>query len=247
MDIKPLKGFEDYLRIEEENLFKSVALLDKDYAFITDLDNLFESCLHIPLPEDEDLTIPAFLYLISLEEFYCATASFLRFHKTKAFRCLRAALDSSFTAYYLLKNPEATVVYVNKTDDALAWEKLFRNIKITIKNRPRDFPLALGLPEVHDLCSKFAHADPEGILHKYFMDKKEQRLYAQFFDYERTADDYKKWYGFFVFNFFKIFLVFWNEMLKKNAGARKKHIEKLVKEYRTGIQDFRNRYPVDRN
>ena len=245
MDIKPLRGFEDYLRIEEENLFKSIALLDKDYQYITELDNLYESCLHIPLPEDENLTIPAFLYLISLEEFYCGTASFLRFHKTKAFRCLRAALDSSFTAYYLLKNPDATNVYVNKMNDAYAWEQLFRNIKITIKNRPRDFPLASGLPEVYDLCSKFAHADPEGILHKYFMDKKEQRLYAQFFDYEKTAEDYKKWFGFLIFHFFKIFLIFWNEMLKTNAGSRKRHIEKLVKDFRTRIYGFRKRFPVE--
>ena len=79
------------------------------------------------------------------------------------------------------------------------------------------------------------------------MDKKEQRLYAQFFDYEKTAGDYKKWYGFFIFYFFKIFLVFWNEMLKKNAGGRKKHIDNLVKGYRTRIQDFRNRYPIDKD
>lgn len=245
MDIKSLKGFEDYLRIEEENLFKSVALLGDDYQMVHDLDNLFEICLHIPLPDDTNLTIPAFLYLISLEEFYCGTASFLRFHKTKAFRCLRAALDSSFTAYYLLKNPDATNVYVNKMNDPLAWEKLFRNIKNTIKNRPRDFPLASGLPEVHDLCSKFAHADPEGILHKYFMDKKEQRLYAQFFDYEKTPADYRKWYGFLIFWFFKIFLIFWNEMLKKNAGGRKPHIEKLIKGFRTRVLAFRKMFPME--
>jgi hypothetical protein len=56
-------------------------------------------------------------------------SSFLRLHKTQSFRCLRAALDSTFTAYYLLKNPDQTELYLNRTENPSAWEKIFRNIK----------------------------------------------------------------------------------------------------------------------
>jgi hypothetical protein len=245
MAIKLLKGFEHYLEIEEENVGKTISLLDEDYPLVLELDNLFNACLTITLPYDSNIVVPAFLHLISHQEFYSGMASFLRFHKTQSFRCLRAALDSTFTAYYLLKNPDATEIYMNKTGNPSEWEKLFRNIKTTIKNNQKVFPLAVGLAEVHDLCSKFAHADPEGIFHKYFMDKQEMRLHAQYFDIDKTSDDYKKWFTFFIFYFYKIFLIYWNEMLKNKAGKKKKNIEYLIKDYKAKINDLRKKYPLD--
>jgi hypothetical protein len=244
MDTKLLRGFEHYLAIEYENLSSSIAILEKDYQLIFALDNLYNVCLNITLPDEPDLRISAFLYLTSHQEYYSGIAAFLRLHNTQSFRCLRAALDSTFTAYYLLKNPDKTELYVNKNKNVSRWDELFRNIKATIKNNEKIFPLAVGLPEIYDLCSKFAHADPEGIFHRYFIDKEAQKLHAHYFDYERTQGDYKKWYVFFMFYFFKIFLIYWNEMLKNKAGRKKKSVEYLIKEYKVKINDLRKIYPV---
>lgn len=242
--MRQLSDFFEYLAIENENLERSIAILGEDYSLLSSLDNLFGTCVKITLPDNEDLMIPAFLFLISHQEYYCCVGSFLRLHKTRAFRCLRAALDSTFTAYYLLKNPERTTNYIHKTEDSTTWDHLFRNIKATIKNNKKIFPLAAALPEVHDLCSKFAHADPEGIFHKYLMDKEELKLHVQYFDYEKTPEDFKRWYAFFLFYFFKIFQIYWNEMLKKEAGKMKKEIDRSVKEYKSSIAAFRKEYPL---
>jgi hypothetical protein len=244
MDIKLLRGFEHYLAMEDENLSKSIAILEEDFHLALELDDLFNVCLDITLPDEPNLRISAFLNLISHQEFYSGIASFLRLHKAQSFRCLRAALDSTFTAYYLLKNPDQTEIFLDKSGKAARWEQLFRNIKMTIKNNKKDFPLSAGLPEVYDLCSKFAHADPEGIFHKYFIDKKGQRLYAHYFDYEKTHDDYRKWFAFLLFSFFKIFSVYWHEMLKDRAGTRKKEIAYLVRQYKAKISGLRKKYPL---
>ena len=171
-------------------------------------------------------------------------ASFLRLHKTQSFRCLRAALDSAFTAYYLSKNPDKIEIYLDKSKNYANWENVFRNMKPVIKNNRKIFPLAAGLTEIHDLCSKFAHADPEGILHKYFMSKEEKRLYAHYFDFEKTPSDYRKWFTFFSFYFYKIFLIYWHEMLKKEAGGKKKEIEYLIRQYKFRIDDLRKRFAM---
>jgi hypothetical protein len=244
MGMKLLEGFEDYLAIENDNLSKTITILAQDYPLLLDLDNLYNSCLHITLPADSNIMIPAFLHLVTQQEFYTGMASFLKLHKTQSFRCLRAAFDSTFTAYYLLKNPDKVETYVNKVKNSATWDSLFRNMKAIVKNNPKIFPLAIGLPEIYDLCSKFAHADPEGIFHRYFMSKHEKRLYAQYFDFEKTADDYKRWFAFLLFYFFKVFLIYWHEMLKNKAGKGKKEIQRLISQYKIRINDFRRRYPL---
>lgn len=245
MDIKLLEGFEHYLAIEDDNISKTLAMLSDDYPLLLELDSLYNSCLNITLPAESNLMIPAFLHLISHQEFYCGMASFLRLHKTQSFRCLRAALDSTFTAYYLLKNPDKTKIYMDKSGNTSTWDNLFRTIKSTIKNNQYTFPLAVGLPDIYDLCSKFAHADPEGIFHKYFMNKQEKRLYAQYFDFEKNTSDFKKWFAFLLFYFYKVFLIYWHEMLKNKAGSKKKEIESQIREYKVKINDFRRAYPVN--
>lgn len=240
--MKEIKGFEHFLQIDDENVSKNIELLKNDFQLILDLDNLYSTCLNITLPADPNIMIPAFLYLISHQEFYNGMASFLRLHKAQSFRCLRAALDSTFTAYYLLKNPDETQIYINKSRDSSTWESLFRNIKVTMKNNQKKFPLADGLPYVHDLCSKYAHADPEGIFHKYFMDKKEKKLHVRYFDYERSAEEYKKWAAFLLFYYYKIFLIYWHEMLKNSAGNIKKDIEYLIKAYKIKISHAKKQY-----
>lgn len=244
MSPRVIRGFEHFLSIEEENVAKNVAALDDDYSLILDLDNIFCACVTITLPDDENLMIPAFLYLISHQEFYYGMASFLRFHKTQSFRSLRVALDSTFTAYYLLKYPEEIELYLNRDSNSSQWERVFRNIKLTIRNNHKKFPYAAGLLQVHDLCSKFAHADPAGILHKYFMDKDQKILHVNYFDYENSPHEYKKWFAFFQFYFFRVFLVYWNEMLIKNAGGMKKEIMFLIKNYKVKIKELRSAYPL---
>ena len=243
MSPKIIRGIEHFLALEDENVSKNIALLENHYALILDLDNIYCSCVTITLPDDERLMIPAFLYLISHQEFYYGIASFLRLHKTQCFRSLRVALDSAFTAYYLLKNPDEIGLYLNKNTNS-QWENVFRNIKVTIRNNYKRFPSAAGLLHVHDLCSKFAHADPAGILHKYFMDRERKILHVNYFDYENSRDDYKKWFAFFLFYFFRVFLIYWNEMLTKNAGGVKKEITYLIKDYKIKIRDLRSTYPL---
>jgi hypothetical protein len=244
VDIRSLEGFEHYLAVEDDNLSSNMAILGSDYQLVFDLDNLFEMCLNITLPKDSNFEISAFLYLITHQEFYCGMASFLKLHKTQSFRCLRAAIDSTFTAYYLSKNPDKIETYLNKGKNSANWDNVFRNMKPFIKNNRKIFPLAAGLVEIYELCSKFAHADPEGILHKYFVNKEEQKLYVHYFDFEKSADDYKKWFGFFSFYFFKTFLIYWHEFLKKEAGKRKREIEYLIREFKFTINDFRRRYAL---
>ncbi len=240
--MKEIKGFENFLEIEYENISENIKILGRDFQLILELDNLYSTCLNITLPEDPDIMIPAFLYLISHQEFYNGMASFLRLHKNQSFRCLRAALDSTFTAYYLLKNPEEIKLYIDKSRNSSSWENLFRNIKVTMKNNQKKFPLAVGLPQVHDLCSRYAHADPEGIFHKYFMDKEEKKLNVRYFDYEISANEYRKWFVFLLFYFYKIFLIYWHEMLKDRAGRMKKEIEYLIKAYKVKISQLKKQY-----
>lgn len=70
MDIKSLEGFEHFLEVEEDNFSKTVAIPGDDYNLVLELDNLYNSCLSISLPSDENIMIPAFLYLISHQEYY---------------------------------------------------------------------------------------------------------------------------------------------------------------------------------
>lgn len=244
MSPSEIRGIEHFLAIENENIDKNIATLGNDYALIPDLDNIYCSCVAITLPDDENLMIPAFLYLISHQEFYYGMASFLRLHKTQSFRSLRVALDSTFTAYYLLKNPDDIELYLNRGTDSAHWERVFRNIKLTIRNNHKKFPDAAGLLQVHDLCSKFAHADPAGILHKYFMDKEQKILHVNYFDFENSPHDYRKWFAFFLFYFFRVFLIYWNEVLSKNAGGKKKEIMHLIKDYKVKIKELRGAYQL---
>jgi hypothetical protein len=238
-----IRGFEHFHEIENDNTGKNLSVLGDDYALILNLDTIYCSCVTITLPDDENLMMPAFLYLISHQEFYYGMASFLRLHKTQSFRSLRVALDSTFTAYYLLKNPDDIGLYLSRSTHAPEWERVFRNIKLTIRNNQKKFPSAAGLLQVHDMCSKFAHADPAGILHKYFMDRDRKILHVNYFDYENSPQEYKKWFSFFLFYYFRVFLVYWNEMLKKNAGGMQKEITQLIKDFKGKMKELRSTYP----
>ena len=203
----PIIGFTHFVGIEEENVLMSIANLGEDYFLIHNLDILYMSCCDLKI-DNENLKIPAFLYLITHSEFYFGMISFLRLHQSKAFCSLRTALDSAFTAYYLLKNPEKTSVYLSKINGAKnpEWNKIFRNIKNTIKNKIDYFPLAKGLPQIHEFCSIYAHSDALGILHRYNIDKEKSRLEAKYFDYEPTVEDYKKWLAYLLFSLSILYL-----------------------------------------
>lgn len=239
-----IRSFEHFLEFELENVAGNMAMLEKDYSLIQDLDHIFCSCVAITLPDDEQMMMPAFLYLISHQEFYYGMASFLRQHKTQSFRSLRVALDSTFTAYYLLKHPDEIPLYVNRSTHDPQWERVFRNIKMTIRNNQKTFPHAAGLISVHDLCSRFAHADPAGILHKYFLDKEKKILHVNYFDYESSSRDYKTWFAFFLFYFFRVFLIYWHEMLIKHAGPMKKELLHMIKDFKSKVRRLRDIYPL---
>lgn len=239
-----VRGFEHFIEIEHSNVSRNIALLEDDYRLIPHLDVVYSSCIDITLPSDEHLIIPAFLYLISHQEFYHGMASFLRSHKTQTFRSLRVSLDSMFTAYYLLKNPDETELYLNRSSRLRQWERVFRNVKMTIQNHQKQFPSAAGLTAVHDLCSKFAHADPSGLLHKYSMDRAKKILLVNYFEYEKNVEELRRWFTFFLFYFFRVFLTYWNEMLKKHAGSKRKHIASLIEQFREKITELRSLYPL---
>lgn len=239
-----IRGFEHFLEIENDNKEKNLTVLGDDYALIPALDHIYSSCVSITLPDDNTLMMPAFLYLISHQEFYYGMASFLRLHKTQSFRSLRVSLDSTFTAYYLLENPDEIGLYLSKSTHSPEWERVFRNIKLTIRNNQKKFPYVTGLLQVHDLCSKFAHADPGGIAHKYVMDREKKILHVNYFDYENSPSEYKKWFIFFLFYYFRVFLVYWNEMLRKYADGMKSEITSLIKDFRGKMKELRSAYPL---
>lgn len=245
MNAKQINGFTHFAGIEEENVLINIANLGEDFFYIIHLDTLYMSCLNSEI-DKKNLELPVFLYLISHNEFYIGMISFLRMHKTQSFRCLRAALDSVFTAYYLLKYPDKISLYLNKIEvqKNKEWNKIFLNIKRTIKKDIDNFPLAGDLLEIHEFCSIYAHSDALGILHKYDLDKERSRLEAKYFDYE-TTEDYKKWLAFLLFFFFKIFLIFWNEIFISMVGDKQEEIRNKIIEYKEKLQILMKKYPLE--
>ncbi len=249
MPTNELRDFFHYTSIEEENLLKSLANFGQDVYFIQSLDELYKSCFELNPINDPNLKIPAFLYTNVHREFYLASVSFLRLLSSKSFNSLRCAIDSTFTAYYLLKNPNKTSVYLSKVNGGLndenpEWNKIFQNIKRTIKNDIANFPLAEHLPKMHEFCSIYAHSDALGIMHRYELNKESLRLEGKYFDYEDTEDDYKRWYGALMFGYFKIFLVFWHEIFKKQAGTKLSEIERKIELYRNHLGAYMKKYPL---
>ena len=168
MKTRTISDIIHFLGIEESNVLGNMANLGENYFLIHNLDRLYQSCMNLPPIDDRKLKIPLFLYLIVHSEFYNAVAAYLRIHKSISFRCMRSALDCAFTSYYLLKKPDKLDVYLSKLDKngnkelAKAWNKIFLNIKRTIKDNIVEFPLAKGLPELHEFCSLYSHSDAVG-------------------------------------------------------------------------------------
>lgn len=244
MCAEPIREFPHFIGIEEENVLKSIANLGDNFFLIHNLDILFKNSLELEPLDDVNLKIPAFLYLIIHSEFYQAMASFLRMHHSKSFVSLRIALDCAFTAYYLIKHPDKTDIYLSKLneEEKPEWKKIFFNIKRSVKNDIDNFPLAKGLPEIHEFCSIYSHSDAIGILHRYRTN--DSKLEATYFDYEPKLDDYNKWLAQLLGIFFRIYLVFWQEIFAQKAGDKKGQIENLLREYSLRLNDFIKKYPL---
>ncbi|OGW51833.1 MAG: hypothetical protein A2Y81_01720 [Nitrospirae bacterium RBG_13_43_8] len=244
MCAEPIREFSHFIGIEEENVLKSIANLGDNFFLIHNLDILFKNSLELEPLDDVNLKIPAFLYLILHSEFYQAMASFLRMHHSKSFVSLRIALDCAFTAYYLIKHPDKTDIYLSKLneEEKPEWKTIFFNIKRSVKNDIDNFPLAKGLPEIHEFCSIYSHSDAIGILHRYRMN--DAKLKATYFDYEPKLDDYNKWLAQLLGTFFRIYLVFWQEIFAQKAGGKKGQIENSLREYSLRLHDFTKKYPV---
>ncbi len=240
----PIREFTHFFGIEEENVIINIANLGENFFLIHNLDILFRTSLEIKPLDDVNLNIPIFLYLIIHGEFYQGMAAFLRMHHSKSFVSLRIALDCAFTAYYLMKHPDKTDIYLSKlnNDKNPEWNKVFLNIKKTIKQDIDNYPLAKGLPEIHQFCSIFSHSDPIGLLHRYRIS--ESKLEATYFDYEPKLDDYNKWLARLIGPFFSIYLVFWQEIFKHKLGAKREQVETSLSEYLLRINSFIKRYPL---
>ncbi|MBI4681305.1 MAG: hypothetical protein HY753_08935 [Nitrospirae bacterium] len=199
--------------------------------------------------DDPKLKIPLFLYLIVHGEFYNAASSFLRIHKSISFRCLRSALDCTFTSYYLIKKPDKIDIYLSKLSEdkesEKEWNKIFLNIKRTIKNDIENFPLAKGLPEVHEFCSIYSHSDALGILHRYQEDKESSMLLAKYFDYEKNHEDSQRWLGRILVIFFNIFLLYWQAVFINRAENNLRNIESKISEFRDRLKIYTEKYPFD--
>jgi len=246
MCAEPIREFPHFIGIEEENVLKSIANLGEDFFLIHNLDKIFAAALELKPLDNSNLKIPAFLYLIIHGEFYQGMASFLRMHHSKSFVCLRIALDCVFTAYYLIKHPDKTDVYLSKLNEKEnpEWNKIFFNIKKTVKNDMNNFPLAEGLPEIHEFCSIYSHSDAIGIFQRYRINDASARLEATYFDYEPKLDDYNKWLAQLLGTFFRIYLVFWQEIFEQTAGDKKGQIENSLREYSFRLNDFIKKYPL---
>lgn len=246
MCAEPIREFTHFVGIEEENVLTSIANLGEDFFLIHNLDVLYMSCFNLNPIGNEIIKIPSFLYLITHSEFYFAMISFLRMHQSKSFISLRTAIDCTFTAYYLLKHPDKTDVYLSKLskEENPEWNRIFFNIKRTIKENIKDFPLANGFSEIHEFCSIFAHSDALGILHRYNENKEKGLLEAKYFDYEAKIEDYNKWLAKLLFSFLKIYLIYWNEIFRNRARDKISEIEKRIKEYQDKLKIFNDKYPL---
>jgi hypothetical protein len=244
MCAEPIREFSHFIGIEEENVLKSIANLGDNFFLIHNLDIIFKNSLGLEPLDDVNLKFPAFLYLIIHSEFYQAMASFLRMHHSKSFVSLRIALDCAFTSYYLIKHPDKTDIYLSKLNEEEnpEWNRIFRNIKKTVKDHMDNFPLAKGLPEIHEFCSIYSHSDAIGILHRYRMN--DAKLEATYFDYEPKLDDYNKWLAQLLGTFFRIYLIFWQEIFTQKAGDKKGQIENSLREYSLRLNDFIKKYPL---
>lgn len=247
---EPVRDLMHYLGIEEENVLKNITNLGEEFLLVPNLDILYRTCLDLQPISKPELKIPAFLFLNTHTEFLLGMASFLRLHESKSFVSLRIALDSTFTAYYLLKHPDKKDIYLSPIYDKenieirKEWNKIFKNIKNTIEKDIANFPEAKNMPAMHDFCSIHSHADALGIMPRCNEDKKRLMLEAQYFDYEPTPEDDKKWLGALLFGFFRIFLVFWNEMFKQKAGDKLKEIENRIVQYQKRLELFMEKYPL---
>lgn len=251
MSTKPISDPIHFFGVEESNLLLSIANLGGDYFLIHNLDILYQSCTKLKPIDDQKLKIPLFLYLIVHGEFYNAISSYLRIHKSISFRCMRSALDCTFTSYYLLRKPDKIDIYLSKLSKdkktEQEWNKTFLNIKRTIKNDIENFPLAKGLPEIHEFCSIYSHSDPLGILHRYSEDKKSSMLLAKFFDYEKNYDASHGWLGRILKTFFEIFLLYWQEVFSHRAENKVHEIENKISEFRKRLNGYTEKYPFDKS
>ena len=235
-----------FIGIEEQNVIKNVANFGEDFFLVEKLDILFRKCLELKPIDRPELKIPAFLFLNSHREFYLGVTSYLRLHESKSFCSLRSALDSAFTAYYLLKHPEKIKIYLSTVSEepGKEWKSIFLNIKETIRKDIKNFPHALKLPEMHEFCSIYSHSDALGIMSRYKIDKEKLMLVADYFDYEVGLKDCKKWLGPFLLGFFKIFLIFWNEMFEKRAESELQEIQQKIQTYENELLIFIKKYPI---
>jgi ABC-type antimicrobial peptide transport system permease subunit len=249
MSINIISDIMQFFGIEESNVLGNIANLGTDFFLIYNLDLLYKSCTALRAIDDRSLKMPVFLYLIVNAEFYNSISSYLRLHKSISFRCMRSALDATFTSYYLLKKPEKLDVYLSKLGDdknkemVKEWNKTFRNIKRTINDNIKEFPLAKGLPEIHEFCSIYSHSDALGILHRYQEDKGSSMLLAKYFDYEKKNDDFHKWLTCFLVTYFNIWLLYWREVFIHIADNKLNEIEKNIVEFQNNLKNYTERYP----
>lgn len=250
MGMHGIRDLTHFLAVEEENTLKSFINLGKYISCICDLDELYRSCLDLDPISDPNQKIPCFLFLVIHSEYYISMANFLRLRQSKSFCSLRSALDSVFTAYYLLKNPGKRKVYLSKASAAKTeaeekeWKDIFLNIKKTVKKDIQNFPHAKNLPEIHELCSMYSHSDPLGIMHRYVEDKEKLMLEAHYFDYEHTVKDYNKWLACLLYCFLRIFLIFWYELFSNKAGNKKDKIEGMIAACNDKISIFQREFPL---
>ncbi len=251
MSTKDIRDLIHFFGIEESNLLGSIANLGEDYFLIHNLDMLYQSCTMLKPLDDKNLKIPLFFYLIVHGELYNAVSSYLRIHKSISFRCMRSALDSAFTAYYLLKKPDKIDVYLSKLTEngdkelEKEWKSTFLNIKKTIKKDIKNFPLAKGLPEIHEFCSIYSHSDALGILHRYHEDKEKSMLQAKYFDYEKSHDDFQRWLGRVLVTFFNMYLIYWQEVFIHRAENKLRQIESNISEFQKRLKIYTDKYPFD--
>ena len=239
-----VRNITHFIGIEEEHLLSSIANLGDDFFLIHNLDEIYQIGSELSPINKKGLKMPAFLYLITDSEFYLGMVSFLRLHTSKSFTSLRSALDCTFTAYYLLKYPDKVDIYLSKIKEEKnpEWNKIFLNIKRTVKKDIDNFPMAKGLPEIHEYCSMYAHSDALGILGRYQED--EEGLNAKFFDYEASPDGHKKWLACLLTTFLRIYAIYWEEIFKHNAGEKMEEMKYKITEYQKKLEIFEDKYPL---
>ncbi|MDD2503895.1 MAG: hypothetical protein PHG58_08630 [Clostridia bacterium] len=159
-----MKGFFDYLAVEEQNLLTSLVRFPKEIDMFAQLDWIYQFPMKKMTVPEEKTTI-ASLYLLTHYNLYFSYSCMLRSHLSDSLSAMRTGIDATFTAYRLIKKPDSIDQYLQRKHQYL---RIKATIKDELKKDPSLYPLAPFLINLHEACSQYgSHADIDSFFHRF--------------------------------------------------------------------------------